>query len=115
MPYIKINRKIINVDDYKCPICGDPVDYFTDPRRRTVTVYCAESRNMNVVRSHFRATFPQAIPAHLRVEPPGPDDFDFDKEYNLQIRRPYSRPRAGSRKTPVMRKSEKTQRKARRA
>ena len=39
MPYIKINRKIINVDDYKCPICGDPVDYFTDPRRRTVTVY----------------------------------------------------------------------------
>jgi len=31
MPYIKINRKIINVDDYKCPICGDPVDYFTDP------------------------------------------------------------------------------------
>ena len=38
MPYIKINRKIINVDDYKCPICGDPVDYFTDPRRRTVTV-----------------------------------------------------------------------------
>jgi hypothetical protein len=68
---------------------------------------------MNVVRSHFRATFPQAIPAHLRVEPPGP--YDFDKEYNLQIRRPYSRPRAGSRKTPVMRKSEKTQRKARRA
>ena len=55
---------------------------------------------MNVVRSHFRATFPQAIPAHLRVKPPGPDDFDFDKEYNLQIRRPYSRPGPGPARLP---------------
>jgi hypothetical protein len=114
MPYIKVNRKIINVDDYKCPICGALVEYTSDWRRKQVTVYCAESRDMNVVHSHFRATFPQAIPAHMRVEPPGPDDFDFIKEYNLQIRRPYARPRAGSRKTPLMRKSEKTQRKARR-
>lgn len=114
MPYIKINRKIINVDDYKCPICGDPVEYSTDWRRKQVKVWCAKSRDQNVVRAHFRALFPLAVPESLRVTPPGPGGFDFYKEYGIETRRPH--PREGSRRTPAVRgKSDKIRRRARRS